>query len=59
MAPSSFLINFNLAGKTVNTLALVMANLYSDLAVLHIGNQHLFLQHLAAIFVPAAGHKTD
>ena len=40
-------------------LALVTAKCCSDLTLLHIGNQHLFLQHHAAIFIPMSGGKTD
>ena len=31
----------------------------SDLTLLYIDNQHLFLQHHAVIFIPLSGGKTD
>ena len=57
-APASSLITFKLAWKTATLLALVTAKC-SDLTLLCVDNQHLFLQHHAAIFVPLSGGKTD
>ena len=50
---------FKLAWKTTTPLALVTAKHHSDLLLLCIDNQHLFLQHHAAIFIPLSGGKTD
>ena len=58
-APASSLTTFKLAWKTATLLALVTAKLCSDLTLLCVDNQHLFLQHHAAIFVPLSGGKTD
>ena len=46
-------------GKTATLLALVTAKHCSDLTLLCVDNQHLFLQHHVAIFVPLSGGKTD
>ena len=48
-----------LAWKTATLLALVTAKHCSDLTLLCVDNQHLFLQRNAAIFVPLSGGKTD
>ena len=48
-----------LAWKTANLLALVTVKHCSYLTILCIDNQHLFLQHHAAIFIPMSGGKTD
>ena len=53
------LTTFKLAWKTAALLALVNAKCYFDLTLLCIDNQHLFLQHHAAIFIPMSGGKTD
>ena len=58
-APASSLTTFKLAWKTATLLALVTAKHCSDLTLLCVDNQHLFLQHHAAIFVPLSGGKTD
>ena len=58
-APTSSLTTFKLAWKTATLLALVTAQCCSDLTLLCADNQHLFLQHNAAIFVPLSGGKTD
>ena len=58
-APASSLTTFKLAWKTATLLALVTAKRCSDLTLLRVDNKHLFLQHLAAIFVPLSGGKTD
>ena len=58
-APASSLTTFKLAWKTATPLALVTAKHCSDLTLLCVDNQHLFLQHHAAIFVPLSGGKTD
>ena len=58
-APASSLTTFKLAWKTDTLLALVTAMRCSDLTLLCVDNQHLFLQHHAAIFVPLSGGKTD
>ena len=58
-APASSLTTFKLAWKTATLLALVTAKHCSDLTLLCIDNQHLFLQCNAAIFIPMSGGKTD
>ena len=55
----SSLTTFKLAWKTATLLALVTAKHYSNLTLLCVDNQHLFLQCNAAIFVPLSGGKTD
>ena len=58
-APVSSLTTFKLAWKTATLLALVTAEHCSDLTFLCVDNQHLFLQHHVAMFVPLSGGKTD
>ena len=58
-APVSSLSLFKLAWKTATVFALVTAKCCSDLTVLCIDNQHLFLQFHAAILIPISGGKTD
>ena len=58
-APASSITTFKLAWKTATLLELVTAKHCSDLTLLCIDNQHLFLQHNAAIFIPMSGSKTD
>ena len=58
-APTSSLTTFKLAWKTGTLLALVTAKYCSDLTLLCVDNQHPFLQHNAAIFIPLSGGKTD
>ena len=58
-APASSLTTFKLAWKTATLLAFVTAKSCSDLTLLCINNQHLFLQHHAAIFIPVSGGKMD
>ena len=48
-----------LAWKTATLLALVTAKHCSDLILLCVDNQHLFLQCNADFFVPLSGGKTD
>ena len=57
--PTSSLTTFKLAWKTATLIALVTAKCCSDLTLLCVDNQHLFLQHNAAIFIPMSGGKTD
>ena len=57
--PTSALTTFKLAWKTATLLALVTAKHCSDLTLLCIDNQHLFLQCNAAIFIPMSGGKID
>ena len=57
--PASSLTTFKLALKNATLLALGTAKHCSDLSLLCIDNQHLFLQHDAAIFIPMSGGKTD
>ena len=57
-APASSLATLKLAWKTSTLLALVPAKHCSDLTLLYVDNQHLFLQHNAAIFIPLSGGKT-
>ena len=58
-APASSLTTFKLAWKTATLLGLVTAKHCSDLTLLCIDNQDLFLQCNAAIFIPQSGGKTD
>ena len=58
-APASSLTTFKLAWKTATLLALVTAKGCSDLTMLCFDNQHLFLQHNAAIFIPMSDGKRD
>ena len=58
-APASSLTTLKLTCKTGTLLALVTAQLCSGLTILCIDNQHLFLQHHAAIFIPVSGGKID
>ena len=57
--PASSLTTFKLALKIATLFALVTVKHCSDLTLLGIDNQHLFLQHRAAIFIPLPGGKTD
>ena len=59
LAPSFSLTNSKPAWKTATLLAFLQENICSDLAVLCIDSLHLFLQHHAAIFIPAFNCKTD
>ena len=58
-APDSSLTTFKLAWKTATLLALVTVKHCSDLTLLCIDNQQLFLQCHAAIFIPLSRGKTD
>ena len=58
-ALASSLTTFKLAWKTATLLVLVTAKHCSDLTLLSIDYQHIFLQHHAAIFIPVSGGKTD
>ena len=58
-ATNSSLTSFKLAWKTATLLALVTAKHCSDLTLLCVDNQHLFLQCNAAIVIPMSGGKTD
>ena len=58
-APTSSLTAFKLAWKTATLLALVTAKHCSDLTLLCIDNQHLFLQCSGAIFILMSGVKRD
>ena len=49
-ALASCVTNFELVGKTATLSALVTTKCCSDLTLLHINDQHLFLQHHVAIF---------
>ena len=51
--------NFKLAWKTVTLLALVTTKHCSDLTLLCMDNQHLFLRHCAGVLIPASGGKID
>ena len=58
--PASSLTTFKLAWKTATLIALVTAKCCFDLTLLLcIDNQHLFLQHHTAIFIPLSSGKTD
>ena len=54
-APATSLTTFKLAWKTLTLLALVSTKHCSDLTLLCIDNQPLFLQQNAAIFIPMFG----
>ena len=58
-APMSSLSTFKLAWKNATLLALVTAKHCSDLTLLCVDNQYLFLQDNGAIFIPLCGGKTD
>ena len=58
-ALASSLTTFKLASKIATLLGVVTAKHCSDLTLLCIDNQHLFLQHHAAIFIAIFGVKTD
>ena len=58
-APASSFTMFKLSLKRSTHLALVMAKCGSDLSLLHIDNQHHFLQHHAAIFIAGSVGKTN
>ena len=58
-APASSLTTFKLAWKTAALSGLVTVKCSSDVMLLCIDNQHHFLQHHAAIFIPISGGKTD
>ena len=58
-APASSFTTFKLEWKTVTLLALVTAKHCSDLTLLCIDNQLLFLQCNIAIFIPLSCGKTD
>ena len=55
--PASFLTTFKLAWRMATLLGPVTAKCFTDLTLLCIDNQHLFLQHHAAIFIPMSGGK--
>ena len=57
-APASSLTTFKLAWKTATLLVHVTVKHFSDLTLLCIDNQHLFLEHHAAIFSPMSDGKT-
>ena len=57
--PASSLTTFKLPWKTATILGLVTVKHCSALTLLCIDNQHLFLQHHAAILIPMSGGKTD
>ena len=58
-ALASSLTTSKLAWKTATLLALVTVKCFSDLTLFCIDNQHLFLHHHAAIFIPISGGKMD
>ena len=58
-ALASSLTTFKLAWKTATLLAIITAKHFSDLFLLCIDNQYIFLQHHATIFIPMSGGKTD
>ena len=58
-ALASSLTNIKLAWKTTTLLAHVTAKCCSDLTLLCIDNQYIFLQHHAAIFFPVSGGRMD
>ena len=57
-APASFLTTFKRAWKTPTLLTLVTTKHCSDLTLLCIDNQHLFLQHHAATICSVLGRAT-
>ena len=50
--------DFKLAWETATLLACV-TNKYLDSTLQHIENQHPYIQHNTAIFVPASGAEID
>ena len=58
-APTSSLTTFKLIWKTATHLTLVTAEHCSDLTLLCVDNQHLFLRCNAVIFIPMSGGKAD
>ena len=50
---ASSLTNFTVPWKMATLLVVITVRFCSDLTLLHIDNQYLFLQHHTAIFVPA------
>ena len=58
-APASSLTTSKLVWKTATLLGLVTAKHCSDLTLLCIDNQHLFLYCHSAIFIPMSGGKTN
>ena len=58
-AAASSLTTFKLVWKTGTFLAVVTAKCCSGVTLLCIDNQHLFLQHNAAIFIPVSGSKSN
>ena len=58
-APASSLTTFKLAWKTATPSALVTVKHCSDLTLLCIDNQHLFLHCHPAVVIPLSGGKTD
>ena len=58
-APGPSLTNFILTWKTAMLLTPVTAKYCSGLTLLHIDDQHLFLQFHAALFAAVSGGKRD
>ena len=58
-APASSLTAFKHAWKITTLLAHVTVKCCSDLTLLCIGTQYLFLQHHAAVFIPMCDGKAD
>ena len=58
-ALASSLTTFELAWKTATLCHFVTAKYFSDLSLLCIDHQHLFLQHHAVIFILISGGKMD
>ena len=56
---ASSLTTLKLVWKTATLLALVTVKHFSDLTLFCIDNQHLFLQHHTAIFIPMSGGRID
>ena len=56
---TSSLTNFKIVRTTATLLAIFKAKYCCDLTLLCIDNQHLILQHHAAIFVLASGGNLD
>ena len=55
LGQASSLINFKIGWKTAILFTLVTAKYCPDISLLHINNQHPFLQHHVVIFMASSG----
>ena len=58
-ALASCVTNFKLPLKTATLFMFVTAICYSNITLVCIDNQHLFLLHHAAVFIATSGGKMD